>query len=197
LLCSGCNPCGMAKIRVDDTVRQQLLNMSNALVARAFELFEGQAGCLICSVNLLYAHARGPARFEIRQGACDLLEVDTIASLVGTSIARIFDPAFRYDICHDSRNLTDPVILFGSSDVESFVEDFLDRRRQHCNEGARDVLDMNDRPPRASVRFQVDEFLGHCPSNKIVEDDVEAHARREAIGRRGTQECWTKVIRGE
>ena len=46
---------------------------------------------------------------------------------------------------------------------------------------------MRDRPPGSSIRLEVDDSAGDGKGRQIVEDDVEAHARRHAIGRRRAQ----------
>ena len=46
---------------------------------------------------------------------------------------------------------------------------------------------MRDRPPRSSIRLEVDDSAGDGKGRQIVEDDVEAHARRHAVGGRRPQ----------
>ena len=56
---------------------------------------------------------------------------------------------------------------------------------------------MHDRPPRRSVRLEIDEPRGDRPGDKIVENDVEADARRQAVGGRRAQIDRAEAVAGE
>ena len=73
----------------------------------------------------------------------------------------------------------------GGAHVEGLVENDLLGRLERSNERTGDVLDMRDRTPGRSIRLEIDKSGGDREGGQIVEDDVEAHTRRNAIsGRR-------------
>ena len=85
----------------------------------------------------------------------------------------------------------------GLTDVEGLIEDGLLGRLECGDERPRDVLDVDDRPPRRAVGLEEDAAIGDSPGDKIVENDIETQSRRDAVGGGGAQEGRTEAISGE
>ena len=144
----------MPQIRRQHAIADQLLNMADALVARALELSERQAGPPIGGKELLGATAGVPLRLKGRQHAGDLGEIDAIGALVRTGVGRHLDPAARHHIGDDLGDVADAIIVRGAADIERLVVHALLGRFEGGDEGAGDVLDMHDRTPGRPVRLE-------------------------------------------
>src|SRR5262245_13773910 len=83
----GCRPT-VSEVRSQCALGNQGLNVADALVARAFELFECQPCAAVGQVELLDTAAGVPLRLESRQHAGDLVEVDLIRTLVRAGVRR-------------------------------------------------------------------------------------------------------------
>ena len=185
------------QIAVDDAAGHQHLDMADALIARAFEFLQRQAGGAIGLVKLLGPAACIPFRAESRQRGLNLGETHTIGARIGPGIGREFQPAAGHDIGDDLREIANAVIVIAVPDIERLARHGLGGGL-HCGQkGAGNILDMHDRAPGRAVRLQIDQPLRHCPGDKIVQHDVEAHARRDAVSRRGPQEHRTEAVAGE
>src|SRR5262249_58203734 len=114
--------------------------------------------------------------------ATDLFATHAVVARVWTGICSIFDAAVGDDAGNDLGQITDAVVVGRLPHVESLVGHSFHGRLECGNEGAGDVLDVDDGSPRRSIRFHVNLTGGDRPGNEIVEDDVEAHARRNSIG---------------
>ena len=136
-------------------------------------------------------------RLEGRQHAGNLLEADAVGPLVRPGVRRHFDTAARHHVGNDLGDLAHAIIVAGVAHVERLVEHHLFGRIERGNERAGDILDMRDRPPGRSIRLEVDDAAGDGKGRQIVEDDVEAHARRHAIGGRRPQIDRAEPIAGQ
>src|SRR5258708_7080186 len=141
----------MTQVGIEDAVGQQLFDMPDALISRALELFQCQAGRTIGLIELLRTSARVPLRIERRKLATDFLEAHAIRTLVGAGIVRKLDRASRDDGGYDLRQIPNAVIVGGLADVKRLIEYIIGRRFECSDEGARDILDMHDRPPGRAI----------------------------------------------
>src|SRR5437667_181135 len=55
------------------------------------------------------------------------------------------------------------------------------RRCEDAEHGATDVADVDDRPPGAAIREKPDPARRERPADEVVQDDVEAKPRRDAV----------------
>ena len=76
----------MSQVGFENTLGQQTLNVTDALVTRPFELVENQPGLAIGSVELLGAESRIPFWLEGGKNARDLVEADAIGSFIRTGV---------------------------------------------------------------------------------------------------------------
>ena len=173
---------GVPEVSREDAIGDQLLDMADALIARTFELSEGQAGLPIGRIKLLGAPAGVPFRLKGRQHAGDLGEIDTIGARVRAGVGGNLDPAARNHVGDDLGDVADAVVVLGAADIERLIADAPLRRFERGDEGARDVLDMHDRAPGRPVGFEVNQPCGDRPGHEVIEHDVEPEC--EATGRR-------------
>src|SRR5690606_25977454 len=166
------------EIPIDQSIRNELFDMADALIGWTFEFFQTKAGGSKSLVQLHYTPARGPLRLEGRQRPRDLVEAHPIGSLVGCRVGGQFDPAPRNKACDDLGYVTDAIVVSAVADIESLVPHGLGRRLQNGNESPRDILDMDDRTPRRAVGFQIDQSFRDRPRSQVVQNHIEAQARR-------------------
>src|SRR6266481_1779750 len=159
----------------------QLLELVDAPVARPLEVLELEPQRLVGLVELPRALARVPLRLERRQQAADLGEIGAVVALVGPRTVGEGDLATRHGLLHDLGDLADPVVLIVAPDVERLRMDRLARRGEHRQEGAADVLDVDDGPPGRAVALEKHLARGEGPGDQVVEDDVETQTRRGAV----------------
>ena len=101
------------------------------------------------------------------------------------------------DLGDDLGDLADRVVLVGRADVEGLVVDQLARRFEHRQRRARDVLDVHERAPRRAVALEHDLAGRVRPADEVVDHDVEAQARRDAVGGRVAQVGRAEGVVGE
>ena len=77
--------------------------------------------------------------------------------------------------------------------VDGLPEPFA-RRLQNGQKRARHIFYVKDRPPSRTVTLQVDLTCGKSPGYKIVQHQIKAKARRDAIGRATPQKCRAEVF---
>ena len=68
---------------------------------------------------------------------------------------------------------------------------------QHSQEGATEVFDVHERPPRRAVALNRDLTGGVGRGHEVVDHDVGAQARRHAVGRRVAQKRRAEVLVGQ
>ena len=144
--------------------------------------------------KLLGAAASVPLRLKGRQHAGDLGEVDAIGTRVGACVGGKLDPAARHHVGDDLGDVADAIVVLGAADIECLVVDAPHRRLERGDEGARDVLDMDDRSPGRPVGFKVNQACGDRPGHEVVEHDVESNAGRQAVGGRRAQINGAKAV---
>src|SRR4029079_307185 len=153
-LCSGRSTIVVPKGAVQKAVRHQLLDVADALIARAFELLQRELRRAIRLVQLFGALAGIPLRLEVWQRLVDLVEAYAIAARVRTGVGRERKLAARHDVGDDIGDFANAIILAGAADVEGLIEDLVARCREGGDEGPRNVLDVHDRTPRRAVGLQ-------------------------------------------
>src|SRR5882757_5425887 len=174
----------MSQIVGQDAIGDQFLDVADALVAWPLEFLMRQLRLTKRIAELLGSAPRIPLRLEGGQRTCDLAEVDTVGARVGTRIRTELELATRNHLRNDRSDIADAEVVCGLADVERLIGDQDLRCSERRDEGARNIFNMDDRPPRRSIRFQIDETLGHRPSHQIVEYDIETDAWRDAVGGR-------------
>src|SRR6476660_3798399 len=135
-------------------------------------------------MELLGAESRVPCRLKSWQHARDLLEADAVGPFVRSGVRRHFDAAAKHYAGNDLSNIAHAIVVGGAADVEDLVEHELFRRLERGNECAGYVLNGCDRAPGRSIRLEVDASAGDREGCQIVENDVKAHARRDAVSAR-------------
>src|SRR6516165_9762223 len=108
--------------------------MTNALVARSFELLQCQSRGSIRLIELLSAHARIPLRLKRRQLPANLFETDTIRTLVRPGVFGKLNGASGYDLSHDLGQVSDAIVVGGLPNVEGFIEHLVRRGFQSRDE---------------------------------------------------------------
>src|SRR4029077_16258649 len=101
--------------------------------------------------------------------AAELAEVGAIVSRVPSSIASKGDLAAGDGLLDDLGDLPDAVVLIAPADVECLRVDCLARRGENGEEGAADVLDVDDGPPGRPVALQEHLARGEGPGDQVVE----------------------------
>src|SRR5262249_60548468 len=141
-----------------------------------------EAPAQIRPVQLAYAVADRPPRTERRHGARQLVAVHAVAARIGAAARRVGDPAARNDLLHHVGDLADLVVLAALADVEGAVVDRVARRLEDGEKRARDVLDVDERPPWRAVALHQDLAGRESVPDEAVDHDVGAKPRRHAIG---------------
>ena len=137
-------------------------------VLRSFEFVQLQIALPEGLVELSRARADRPLRPERRETAGDLFEADAVGAGVRAGALGELDPAVRHRLAHDLGDLADLEVLVGPSDVEDLAVDGLARRFEHGEEGARDVLDVDERPPGRAVALQVDAAVVTAHATRLL-----------------------------
>src|SRR4029077_10297827 len=116
---------------------------------------------------------------EAGQFAVDALEADAVTAVVAAGSADR-NRAARELIRDDLRQLPDSVVLRVLSYVEDLAAHRVLRRHETAVDGLADVLDMHDWAPGTAVARHGDALGRPGQRTQIVDDDIEAHARRRA-----------------
>src|SRR5262249_18190541 len=122
--------------------------MADALVTWPFKLLQSQIGCTIGFIQLFGTRTRIPLRHKSRQVAPNLFETDTVRPLVGPSIIGKLDLASWDNTRDDFCQIANTIVMRGVAYIECFIEHLICGRFESGNEGAGDIFNMNDRPPR-------------------------------------------------
>src|SRR4029453_7108165 len=115
------------------------------------------------------------------------IAVDPIVADVGRGPGRELQLATWDGLGHDRGQLADPEVLGGRPDVEGPIVDAIAGRFEREAEGLGDVLDVDDRPPRAAVALEMDPTGRDGPRDEVVEDDVEPLPGGHAVRRRASE----------
>src|SRR6266851_1097471 len=186
-----------AQVRAQVALGQQSLELIDAAVPGPFEVFEPESDRVVSLVQLPRALARVPLRLKRRQDAEDFREIGAVVALVGSRPLGERDLAAGDRLLHDLGDLADTIVLVVASHVERLPAHRLPRRGQDGEERAGDVLDVNDGPPGRTVALEQDLAGGERPGYEVVEHDVEAEPRRNAIGGGAAQEGGCEGFVGE
>ena len=141
----------VTQIPAEDAFFPQLLDVADPLITWPLELLYCQFRLAIGGVKLLCSLAHVPLRFEGRKHARDFLKADAIRPRVRTGVRRKLKTASGNDVGDDLGYLADAIVVRSLAYVERLVEDLVFRRLESGNEGARNILDMNDRTPGRAV----------------------------------------------
>src|ERR1700730_11982663 len=137
-----------------------------------------QAGSLECGVQLVRSLLRCPSELEPREGILELCKIRLVGALIRAGLGYSRELAARDRFRDDLADLADLVIELVRTGVKGLVVDKLQWRLEHRLERARYVLDMDHRSPRRAVAVEHDAPSGEGAAHQIVENRVEAHARR-------------------
>jgi hypothetical protein len=127
-------------------VRAHNQAMFNATLGRQTDA--SHIGC-----QLLYAVGDGPFRFERRKGLVDPREVDPIVALVRSCTGSEGHRRIQRRR-HLLRDVSDLHDVFVASDVERAVVHRFTWRLKNRQESTRDVLGVDERPPRRTVTLE-------------------------------------------
>src|ERR1700730_10246367 len=188
---------GVTQIRIEYAFTNQRPDVTDALVAWPLEFLQRQSRRSVGFVELLGAHAGVPLRFELWQIATDFLEANPVRAFCRPGIRREFERASGYNLGYDLGQITNAIVVGRLADIIGLIEHAIIRRLQGSNEGPRNVLDMDNWAPWRAIRFQVDLSGCEAPRDKVVQDDVEAHARRNAVSCRGPQKDGAETVPGK
>src|SRR6185436_20570918 len=90
-----------------------------------------------------------------------------------------------------------PVVLIVAADVEGLPAHHVAWGGQDGDEGSRDVLDVDDRPPGRAVALEEDLAGGEGPGDEVVEHDVEAETGGDPVGGGAPQESRAEGAVGQ
>src|SRR5204862_6270617 len=97
----------------------------------------------------------------------------------------------------DLADVPDPVVVGGAPDVEGLRPHRLGRRLEDSEEGAGDVLDVDDGTPGRPVALEEDFARSERPGDEVVEHDVEAEPGRNAVSGGAAEEGGGEGTIGE
>ena len=126
----------------------------------------------------------------------DLVERHAVAALVGRGAVGEGHRRSGHHLLHDLGHVADLVVLVVAPDVEGLVVYRLARRLEHGQEGARDVLDVHQRAPRACRRWtSCTSPVMQANADQVVDHQVAAQPGREPVGGGVAQEDRREVAR--
>ena len=126
----------------------------------------------------------------------DLREVDPVVALVGGG--SVGEGHRRPEPVRDHhRDVADLDDVLVPADVVGLVVDDLAGRLERREEGARDVLGVHQRSPRAAVALEPHLSAGEGRAGQVVDHDVGAQAWRRAVRGRVAQVGRAEVVVGE
>ena len=178
-------------------VVEQLADAHDALEARGEEVLDRQAVGRVGGEQLLDPALDGPLRLEAGQAARDLRERDAVGARVGAGAVGERDRRVGHGRLDHPRDVADLVVVLVAADVEGLVVDRLARRLERGQEAARDVLDVGERAPRRAVALHPHLAGRVGVGDEVVDDDVAAQARGDAVGGGVAQVDGAEVVVGE
>src|ERR1700733_1325228 len=184
------------EIAVDLPGASQVANLLEPREGAVLVGFLIELDLLEACAQFLRSHARIPGATESGQLAGNLVERHAVTAVVGTGLTGGELAAWE-NVGNDLRNLPHPIVLRIRPDIEDLPVHRTGRSGKHTTDGGRDVLDVHDWPPRAAVADHDDALGGPSQRTKVVEHDVETHARRCAVGGRITQKRNAKAGAGQ
>src|SRR5262249_42816193 len=137
-----------------------------------------------------------PPTPELGEKATYFAKGRAIAPIVAGRLAKSNGAAIKY-LSHNGSDFADAVILPIVTDIEDLVMHNLARRFDSKDNRLTDVIDMDQWSPRRSIARHLDLFGGPGQSGKIVEDNIETHARASAECRCVAQEHGREMSVGE
>src|SRR5579875_3381 len=122
----------VTKLFGKDSIRDQLVDMSDALIARALEFLQGQVGCPVGIVKLLGAPASIPRRLKFRQDARDFLKAHAVRAGIWSGIRGVFKAAIGYNLGNDFGQIPDAVVVGTAAYIERLIENLIIRSFKSC-----------------------------------------------------------------
>ena len=126
----------------------------------------------------------------------DLVAVDAVAPLIGRSVGRILDIAAGHGLGDDLGKFAHPVVLRGTADVKRFAMHQLARGGNHGGKGAGNIFNVGDGTPGRAIALKEDSLGGERPGGQVVEHQVKAQARGDAIGGGAAEESRGEAVIG-
>ena len=136
--------------------------------------------------------------WKLGEHARDLAEVGAVVPLVRAGAVGEGDLAAGHRLLHDLGDLPDPVVLVVPADVEGLGVHRARAGRVRTARKARLMSSMCTigRQGRA-VALEQHLARGEGPGDEVVEHDVEAQPRRDAVGRGAAQEGGAEGVVGQ
>ena len=149
------------------------------------------------AVDLLRAASNGPLGLERGKPLADLVAVDAVAARVRPGTVLVADRAVRDDVRDDSA--ISRIRKFSSvrPTLNASRWTTLARRLERGEEGAGDVLDVDDRPPRRPVALHQHLARREREADEVVHDEVAAEPSRSTVRRRAAEEGRREVVVGQ
>jgi len=178
--------------QVQATLCGQLLDSPQSHEPRTVKVLCRKAALAGIVPDLLNPLGDGPLWPEGRHVASDLGEVDLVVASVGPGTFGEADGCSGdfADLLSDGANLYH---IFVAADIECLVVDDISRRFKQGEKGARDVLDVNERPPRGAIGLETHPALREGGSGEVVDHDVGSQSGRRSVSRGVTQISRTEV----
>src|SRR5258708_28889475 len=158
-----------------------MFDMVDALITDAFEIFDAETDLFVGVEKLLCAAAGIPLGLKFWQQGLNAAEINFVAALVWACIPSEIDLAIRHGLFDNPRDIADLVILVAATDVERLVVNALAGGVKNSDERPRNVFDMHERTPGSAIALEIDASRGDSPCYEVVNHQVEAQTRRDAV----------------
>src|SRR3981081_2652481 len=122
----------------------------------------GSREAMIVKLRQQPLHARRQRVFEpeIRQQPGELAEGDAVIARILANLSGVDDRRARHEVPHDIGDVAHLIIFCIAADVDRLIVDRRARRFKKGDEGAGDVLAVNERPPWRAITHDADVALG-------------------------------------
>src|SRR5262249_12776211 len=188
---------GPMKCLVQAPCFEQLLNLDHSNETALFQILKGKVDSAVSVVKLLGSQLGRPLRLETGQNALDFIAIYAVTALVGAAVGSKFDATAGNGLGNYRGQFANAIVLIGASNVENLLVHEFAWGTENADDRSDDVANMDDRAPRSSIAFDVDLPFRISPSNKVVEDNIEAQARGYPVGGSIAHKSRTEVVVGK
>src|SRR5262245_49587837 len=170
---------------------------AQARKALIHELTMSESNFLECCVELFGPLAGRPLEVECRKGSLEFGKIRLIGALVCARLSHHCQLTARDRLFHNLSELADLMVELVCTNVESLVVDDLQWGLEHGLKRARHILYMHDWPPGCAITVNHDAASRESAPHQIVENSIEAHARRETVNCPVAAERWREAFISE